>query len=111
MSCRSSYREDLILSGHDRSDGGLATTLLEMAFAGNCGIEIEMNSQQSAISDQHAEREAIQRLFSEELGMVIEYLPENEDRIVVSLKEKGILFQILGRTTYRAKDQNFAIYY
>ncbi|MEF9426272.1 MAG: phosphoribosylformylglycinamidine synthase [Candidatus Mariimomonas ferrooxydans] len=32
----------LILSGHDRSDGGLITTLLEMAFAGNCGIEINM---------------------------------------------------------------------
>jgi phosphoribosylformylglycinamidine synthase len=25
-----------ILSGHERSDGGLATTSLEMAFAGTC---------------------------------------------------------------------------
>ena len=37
--------EDLVLSGHDRSDGGLATTLLEMAFAGNCGIEIDIRGQ------------------------------------------------------------------
>ncbi|MEF9437698.1 MAG: AIR synthase-related protein, partial [Candidatus Mariimomonas ferrooxydans] len=34
----------LILSGHDRSDGGLITTLLEMAFAGNCGIEIDIKN-------------------------------------------------------------------
>ncbi|MCD4694404.1 phosphoribosylformylglycinamidine synthase, partial [bacterium] len=30
---------NLILAGHDRSDGGLITALLEMAFAGNCGFE------------------------------------------------------------------------
>ena len=38
-------RDELILAGHDRSDGGLATTLLEMAFAGNCGIEIDLGQQ------------------------------------------------------------------
>jgi len=32
----------LISAGHDRSDGGLITTLLEMAFAGNCGLEINI---------------------------------------------------------------------
>ncbi len=32
----------LILAGHDRSDGGLITTLLEMAFSGNCGLEIDL---------------------------------------------------------------------
>ena len=33
--------DNLIIAGHDRSDGGLITTLLEMAFAGNCGMEIK----------------------------------------------------------------------
>lgn len=87
--------EDLILSGHDRSDGGLATTLLEMAFAGNCGIDIEM--QQGAKSVEYSA--GIPIFFSEELGMVVEYLPENEDRIIASLKDKGIPLQILGKTT------------
>ena len=32
----------LILSGHDRSDGGLIVTLLEMAFGGNCGIDVDI---------------------------------------------------------------------
>ena len=65
--------EDLVLSGHDRSDGGLITTLLEMAFAGNCGIEIDIRAQGSRVKGQGADSEAIQLLFSEELGMVIEY--------------------------------------
>ena len=30
------------MSGHDVSDGGLITCLLEMAFAGNCGLEINV---------------------------------------------------------------------
>ena len=90
--------EDLVLSGHDRSDGGLATALLEMAFAGNCGIEIELRGQQSAVSNHGLDSEAIQLLFSEELGMVIEYLPENEDRMIVSLKDKGVPYQIIGKT-------------
>lgn len=32
----------LLCSGHDVSDGGLVTCLLEMAFAGNCGIEVDV---------------------------------------------------------------------
>ena len=32
-----------IMAYHDRSDGGLLTTLLEMAFAGRCGLEIELS--------------------------------------------------------------------
>ena len=36
--------EDLISAGHDISDGGLAVTLLEMAFAGNCGIDVRSMS-------------------------------------------------------------------
>ncbi len=35
--------ENLILAGHDISDGGLITTILEMAFAGNCGLRICMD--------------------------------------------------------------------
>ncbi len=89
--------EDLILSGHDRSDGGLITTLLEMAFAGNCGIEVGVRGQGSGVRDSNLD--AIQLLFSEELGMAIEYLPENEEKIIASLKDKEIPFQVIGKTT------------
>jgi hypothetical protein len=32
--------EGLLSAGHDVSDGGVVTTLLEMAFAGNCGLQV-----------------------------------------------------------------------
>ncbi len=33
-------RQRKISAGHDISDGGLATTLLEMSFSGNTGISV-----------------------------------------------------------------------
>ncbi|MEZ5498890.1 MAG: phosphoribosylformylglycinamidine synthase [Steroidobacteraceae bacterium] len=33
---------DLVLAYHDRSDGGLAITLIEMAFAGHCGLDVRL---------------------------------------------------------------------
>jgi phosphoribosylformylglycinamidine (FGAM) synthase-like enzyme len=35
------FAGNLLLSGHDVSDGGLISCLLEMAFAGNCGISVD----------------------------------------------------------------------
>ncbi len=86
---------DLILSGHDRSDGGLITTLLEMAFAGNCGLDI---SQKSGVKSQKSSEEIIAALFSEELGLVIEYLPDREEEITSILKKSSIAYQIIGKT-------------
>ncbi len=97
----------LILSGHDRSDGGLIITLLEMAFSGNCGLEIYL-SQKSEVSPPHlaerdqggqkSENETIAMLFSEELGMVIEYLPEKENDIVSVFRNFSVAYKIIGNT-------------
>ncbi|MEW6570465.1 MAG: phosphoribosylformylglycinamidine synthase [Nitrospirota bacterium] len=102
--------EDLILSGHDRSDGGLITTLLEMAFGGNCGLEINLiqdagcrmkdeECRHDASGIMHQVSNLINLLFSEELGLVIEYLPEHEDIIKSYLRTDGIPYQIMGKTT------------
>ncbi|MBE3114073.1 MAG: phosphoribosylformylglycinamidine synthase [Actinobacteria bacterium] len=80
--------ENLILAGHDRSDGGLITTLVEMALAGNCGIVIKLPEK----------IEVIPQLFSEELGLVLEYLPECEAAIIDILDKSSIPFIILGST-------------
>ncbi len=40
LAVQSLIAEGLVLAGHDRSDGGLATTVAEMAMAGNCGAKI-----------------------------------------------------------------------
>jgi len=81
--------EELILSGHDRSDGGLATTLLEMAFAGNCGLDIDLGRHSDAVA----------ALFSEELGLAIEYLPSEESKIFSVLDKAAVPYQMIGRTT------------
>jgi phosphoribosylformylglycinamidine synthase len=86
---QSLVEDGLILAGHDRSDGGLATTLLEMAFAGNCGIEIDLGNQKDAIAT----------LFSEELGLVIEYLPANEATIFSILDKAAVPYHVIGKTT------------
>ncbi len=88
--------KDVILAGHDRSDGGLVTALLEMAFAGNCGIEVNI-IQDSEKMVQNTNT-ALHVLFSEELGLVIEYLPENEDTIFRTLQKESVPFQRIGRT-------------
>jgi len=80
--------DELILACHDRSDGGLITTLIEMAIAGNCGISIQLPD----------EGKVIPQLFSEELGLVIEYLSTDEDRILNILGEYNVSPIILGFT-------------
>ncbi len=52
-----------LLAMHDRSDGGLIVTLLEMAFAGHCGLEIDTD---------RLDKDLVAALFSEELGWVIQ---------------------------------------
>lgn len=87
----------LILSGHDRSDGGLITTLLEMAFSGNCGLSILLNSELGISEDFH-ERDLLPLLFSEELGLVIEYHPDDEIKIRSILDKYSVPFSFIGKT-------------
>ena len=45
--------DDKISAGHDMSDGGIAVTLLEAAFAGNCGIQVISSSAQMLLQMFH----------------------------------------------------------
>ncbi|BCD97975.1 phosphoribosylformylglycinamidine synthase [Marinagarivorans cellulosilyticus] len=54
---------DSLIAYHDRSDGGLLATLAEMAFAGRCGLSIDI----AALGG-----DALSALFNEELGAVIQ---------------------------------------
>ena len=57
---------DYLRAYHDRSDGGLFTTIAEMAFAGRCGVSIQLDRWVKDRS--HIVRE----LFNEELGAVLQ---------------------------------------
>ncbi|MCC5860774.1 MAG: phosphoribosylformylglycinamidine synthase [Gammaproteobacteria bacterium] len=62
-------QQEAILAYHDRSDGGLAVTLVEMAFAGHCGLEIELPE----------DTDALAMLFAEEPGAVLQLRGEALD--------------------------------
>ena len=51
-----------IVAMHDRSDGGLLVTLLEMAFAARCGLTIKLGAQVNLL----------ETLFNEEVGFVVQ---------------------------------------
>jgi phosphoribosylformylglycinamidine synthase len=79
----------LISAGHDRSDGGLITTLLEMAFAGNCGLEISLAGSATVF----------EALFAEELGLVLECRPEVLGEVETILGKAGVPFARIGTAT------------
>ena len=54
--------QGLVLAYHDRSDGGLLVTLLEMAFAAHCGLRVDLG----AVDD------IIAAAFAEELGAIVQ---------------------------------------
>ncbi|MEO7066296.1 MAG: phosphoribosylformylglycinamidine synthase [Rhodanobacter sp.] len=60
----------LLLAYHDRSDGGVIVTLLEMAFAGHCGLEIHLDGWGDS---------AMRALFNEELGAVLQVSKANRE--------------------------------
>ncbi|MDC9714840.1 MAG: phosphoribosylformylglycinamidine synthase [Gammaproteobacteria bacterium] len=69
-------KDGLISAYHDRSDGGVITTLLEMAFASHCGLDIA--------------NEDIRTLFNEELGCVIQVENNNKTAVKNALSKAGL---------------------
>ncbi len=78
-----------VASGHDRSDGGLITTLLEMAFSGNCGLEVSL----------HGAATVFEALFAEELGLVLECQQGYQAAAEAILSKAGVPFVHIGTAT------------
>ncbi len=81
--------ESVVTAGHDRSDGGLVTTLLEMAFAGNCGFSVELPAAEDAVT----------YLFAEELGLVLEVDEDDLDDALAVFLENDVPCRAIGHTT------------
>lgn len=75
-------RDGLLLAYHDRSDGGMLVTLLEMAFAGRVGLDVTVGGD-----------DLLAALFSEELGAVVEV--RNSQLEAVSARLDGIPHQVI----------------
>ncbi|WDT87106.1 phosphoribosylformylglycinamidine synthase [Alteromonas sp. 009811495] len=68
----------LVQAYHDRSDGGLFTTVAEMAFAGKTGVSVTLDTLKG---------NEVAVLFNEELGGVIQVLESDIDAVNAVLAE------------------------
>jgi len=89
---QASRTQGLLTAYHDRSDGGLFATLVEMAFAGRCGLDLELG-ELPGIED------AVAVLFSEELGAVVQVLDQHQTAFKDLVSKHGLASQLhrLGR--------------
>ena len=79
--------DGLLMAYHDRSDGGLFVTLAEMAFAGHCGLDMDLTALGS---------DSLPVLFSEELGAVLQVRTADVPVVVGRFAAAG-----LGAMTHR----------
>ncbi len=71
-----------LLAYHDRSDGGLLVTIAEMAFAGRCGVTLDL----SALAG-----DDLACLFAEELGAVMQIRAIDLERVMDYLRDATAL--------------------
>lgn len=111
-------KDGKLLAYHDRSDGGLYTTLVEMAFAGRAGLSVNLDmltlESEHAMDQgdaknwagQIAERRndfTLRALFNEELGAVIQVRAEEKSAVMDVLRAHnlGACSHIIGKLNDR----------
>ncbi|MDH5210425.1 MAG: phosphoribosylformylglycinamidine synthase, partial [Betaproteobacteria bacterium] len=98
-------QEALILAYHDRSDGGLFAAVCEMAFAGHCGVTLNLDtiafdaltedvdgfrkSGEEQLSGRVREQ-ILKCLFSEELGAVLQIRAADRTTVMEALRAAGL---------------------
>jgi phosphoribosylformylglycinamidine synthase len=70
---------NLALAYHDRSDGGLLVTLIEMALAGHCGLDIALEA-----------TDPVAACFAEELGAVVQIPADAVPQAAAVLERHGL---------------------
>jgi phosphoribosylformylglycinamidine synthase len=75
--------ERRVLAYHDRSDGGLLVTLLEMAFASGCGLDID--------------ERGLAALFNEELGAVLQLRQQDVAAVLARAQKLGLTARVVAR--------------
>ncbi len=111
--------KDLILSYHDKGDGGLLATLAEMSIAGRKGMNVvldklaggmtsassatssENGGQRSVVATSEPKHAALAALFSEELGAVIEIDKTKLAEVMTVLSKHGVsdISHLVGNTS------------
>lgn len=91
-------RQQSILAYHDRSDGGLLTTVAEMMFAGRLGASLRLAG---------SGQDVLGQLFSEELGAVLQVTDGQLALVRATLERYGVGWVDVGRVEY---DDQLTIY-
>jgi phosphoribosylformylglycinamidine synthase len=73
-------RKRMLRGAHDVSDGGLLVAALEMAFAGDLGLELALPAAEDAFG----------ALFAEEVALLLEVAPESEAAVLGAFADKGV---------------------
>ena len=79
-------KNGLVTAYHDRSDGGLIVTLLEMAFASRCGLDLQLTGSS-----------VLNTLFNEELGIVVQVADSNKNDVEALLNKHEVSFSEVGK--------------
>jgi len=94
----------LLLAYHDRSDGGLFTTVCEMAFAGHCGVSLNLDTlcydplmndidglerKPEVVGGRFGDR-LLAALFAEELGAVVQIRRTDRAAVMQILRDVGL---------------------
>jgi len=101
---RTLSRDKKILAYHDRSDGGLITTIVEMMFAGHVGVTLNLdtliyNEKETDVDDYDttttslkiaANAHTLAALFSEELGAVVQIKKSDRQLVMQTLRDAGL---------------------
>ncbi len=101
---RALSRADKLLAYHDRSDGGLFAAVCEMAFAGHCGVtlNIDVLAMDPVAADWgdfkiRPEQVSVRRneqmlraLFSEELGILLQARKADQGAVMDALRAEGL---------------------
>ena len=96
--------DNRLLAYHDRADGGLLATVVEMAFASRCGVSIDMDGlcydpltndvdgseKKPDLLKGRAYERMIRALFSEELGAVVQIRRDDRGAVMTVLRAAGL---------------------
>ena len=94
----------VLLAYHDRSDGGLFAAVCEMAFAGRCGVTLNLDPLTGDLSDDvdafkrsgseqlagRMRERALAALFCEELGAVLQVRAADRTKAMDALRAAGL---------------------
>jgi len=103
-------QDGLLLAYHDRSDGGLFAAACEMAFAGRCGVtlnldllcydplahDVDGNERRPELMRGRDLERVLGALFAEELGALVQVRADDRGIVMTRLTEAGLHAQVVG---------------